>query len=101
MVHLFVEITKELVMASHQRGGNNKEGYLERTELKERYCKPNLASCFSTSPKFLYWIPVMPIFFAAIIAEYKRAPFDLPEAESELVGGYFTEFRMIKCFLFC
>lgn len=40
------------------------------------------------------------IFFVAGIAESKRVPFDLPESESELVSGYFTEYSGAKHLLF-
>lgn len=36
------------------------------------------------------------IFLTAGIAESKRNPFDLPEAESELISGYFTEYSGMK-----
>jgi len=40
------------------------------------------------------------LFFAAAIAETKRIPFDLPEAESELCSGYFTEYSGMKFGMF-
>jgi NADH-quinone oxidoreductase subunit H len=40
------------------------------------------------------------LFMTAAIAENKRIPFDLPEAESELIAGYYTEYSAMKMGLF-
>jgi NADH-quinone oxidoreductase subunit H len=50
-----------------------------------------------------YWLPLFPmfvIFFVSALAETNRPPFDLPEAESELVAGYMVEYSSAPYLLF-
>ena len=63
----------------------------------------NLSEIVLSQQNVWYIIPHFPmfvIFFISTLAETNRAPFDLPEAESELVAGYNVEYSSMSFGLF-
>ena len=63
----------------------------------------NLSAIVLAQETIWYIIPLFPVFFMFFIsalAETNRAPFDLPEAEAELVAGYNVEYSSMGFALF-
>ena len=63
----------------------------------------NLTEIVRAQSKVWYCVPLFPmfiIFFISALAETNRAPFDLPEGESEIVAGFFVEYSSMSFGLF-
>ena len=63
----------------------------------------NLSEIILSQKDMWYVIPLFPVFilfFISILAETNRLPFDLPEAESELVAGYNVEYSSMPFAMF-
>jgi len=63
----------------------------------------NLSEIIHAQRNIWYFIPLLPIFFlffVSALAETNRHPFDLPEAEAELVSGYNVEYSAMGFALF-
>jgi NADH-quinone oxidoreductase subunit H len=69
------------------------------------YQSLSLVEIVAKQENFWHWgivwqWPAFILFLACAVAENKRTPFDTPEAESELVAGYFTEYSGMKFIMF-
>ena len=63
----------------------------------------NLGDIINAQKNLWFVIPLFPmfvVFFISTLAETNRAPFDLPEGESELVAGYMVEYSSMSFALF-
>ena len=63
----------------------------------------NLSDIIEAQRTVWFALPLFPmfvVFFISTLAETNRAPFDLPEGESELVAGYFVEYSSMSFALF-
>jgi len=63
----------------------------------------NLSDIVFAQQSIRYCVPLFPLsimFFVSGLAETNRHPFDLPEAEAELVAGYFVEYSAMGLALF-
>lgn len=80
-------------------------GSLNLTDIVEAQ-RTGLASMLGVDSLLIlnwFWLPLFPmfvIFFISALAETNRPPFDLPEAESELVAGFMVEYGSTPYMMF-
>ena len=88
----FVIVTVVLMVGSMNLADivNNQDGGIQNWH----------AFSFQNFPLVIVMLPMFVIFFISALAETNRPPFDLPEAESELVAGYQVEYGSTPYLLF-
>lgn len=90
-------VSYEVALALGLLGGVMAAGSLSMVAAVERQQQQQLWGIFDN---YGLMIVSFMIYFIASTAETNRAPFDLPEAESELVAGYMTEYSGFRWALF-
>lgn len=90
-------VSYEVALALGLLGGVMAAGSLSMVAAVERQQQQQLWGVFDN---YGLMIISFMIYFIASTAETNRAPFDLPEAESELVAGYMTEYSGFRWALF-
>ena len=80
-------------------------GSMSTSEIVEAQASTNTLDLFGLEVPVPGWfalilLPSFVVYVIAMVGETNRAPFDLPEAEGELVGGFHTEYSSLKFALF-
>ncbi len=75
-------------------------GSLRASDIVAAQAQPFFGSWALPSWNFVPMLPAFVLFFIGAVAETQRPPFDLPEAEGELVAGFHTEYSGAKFAMF-